>query len=64
MPARRIFLRAITLGLPAALLLAGCKHWREGAEARSQQARDGGAGSGDGGSGGGGGGGGGGNGGY
>lgn len=50
MPARRIFLRAMTLGLPAALLLAGCKHWREGAEARPQQTRDGG---GDGGGGGG-----------
>jgi len=54
MPARRIFLRAMTLGLPAALLLAGCRHWREGAEARPQQSRDGGDGGGGGGGGGGG----------
>ena len=54
MTSRRIFLRAMTLGLPAALLLAGCKHWREGAEASPQQARDGGDGGGGGGGGGGG----------
>ena len=62
MPARRIFLRAMTLGLPAALLLAGCRHWRDGAQARPGQTRDGGGG--DSGGSGGGGGGGGGNGGY
>ena len=63
MTSRRIFLRAMTLGMPAALLLSGCKHWREGAEARPGQTRDGGGDSGGGG-GGGNGGGGGGNGGY
>ena len=47
--ARRAFLRAIGLGLPAGLLLAGCKHWREDARARQQQPGDGGEGGGDGG---------------
>lgn len=52
MSARRIFLRALILGLPATLLLGGCKHWREGAGDRPQQTRDGGGGDGGGGGGG------------
>jgi hypothetical protein len=46
MLARRAFLRAIGLGLPASLLLAGCKHRGDGAPARQQQNRDGGGGDG------------------
>ncbi len=55
MLARRAFLRAIGLGLPAGLLLAGCRHWQNGDYPRQQDTRDSGGGS-DGGGGGGGGG--------
>lgn len=55
MLARRAFLRAIGLGLPAGLLLAGCKHLRDGTQAHQQQPRDGGEGGGGGDGGGGGG---------
>jgi hypothetical protein len=58
MHARRKFLRAIALGLPLSLLLAGCYHKWEVSSSRQQQSSDGGEGGG-GGSGGGGGGGGG-----
>ena len=46
MLARRAFLRVLGLGLPASLLLAGCKHWGDGAPARNRQDRDGGGGDG------------------
>lgn len=49
MLARRAFLRAIGLGLPASLLLAGCKHWQNGDYSKQQHPSDGGEGGGSGG---------------
>ena len=51
MLARRAFLRAIGLGLPFGLLLAGCKHCQNGDYSRRQQTGDGGEGGGGGGGG-------------
>jgi hypothetical protein len=50
--ARRVFLRAIGLGLLPALLLTSCRHWQNGDYSRQQDTRDGGGGGGGGGSGG------------
>lgn len=44
MLARRAFLRAIGFFLPAGLLLAGCRHLSDSAQANPQQTRDGGGG--------------------
>lgn len=48
MLARRALLRALCLGLPASLLLAGCKHWQTGDYSVLPQTRDGGGGGGGG----------------